>query len=346
MRRVALRLGVSLVIAALIVWWLLSQGFDVVPSLDAIAKVATPWAIAGYALLFLVFHFLRAWRWKYLLRPFADVPSSVVLETAFTGFTAIQMMPLRTGEVARPYLLDRYWGLSKSALFGTIAIERVIDGLMVSLWLTVALFTIENDAGPYVWGLRFVPVAIFVTALALLVAFHRAPELVARVLRKILGLISQKLADFAIGVLERFHGGLAALPHMRSFWAFVITSAAYWGINATAFWVLARGCGLDLPAAGAVAGMGVLAVGILLPAGPGYFGNFQVAVLAALEMYLPDDALGEPAAVFIFLLYVMQTGLTILVGAGGALALRRRTPLGRGGDRPATSRTSRSETGA
>jgi len=264
------------------------------------------------------------------------VPSGAMMESAFTGFLAIQMMPLRTGEVARPYLLDWYAGVSKSALFGTIAIERVVDGLLVSLWLTIALVAVPAESSPYVWGLRLAPLSIFVAALALLVAFHRRPELVTRALRRALGLISGRLADFGAGVMERFHRGLGALPDMGCFWRFAGASALYWGINATAFWVLARGCGLPLPAAGAVAGMGVLAVGILLPAGPGYFGNFQMAVLVALTMYLGDGARTAGAAVFVFLLYVLQTGLTIAFGAVGGLLLRRREPARRGGGEPAS----------
>jgi len=322
--KILVRLAISLVIAGLLLWWLLSQGFEVVPSIAEIENAVTWWAIPGYAALFSVFHLVRAWRWSYLLRPFADVGPRVMLETAFTGFMAIQMMPLRTGEVARPYLLDRYTGVSKSALFGTIAIERVIDGLMVSLWLTVALLTIPAETSPYVWGLRVLPLVIFVAALALLLAFHRWPAAVSRVLGKVLGVVSRRLADFATGVLERFHRGLGALPDLRRFWAFVAFSALYWGINAGAFYLLARGCGLDLPVAGSVAGMGVLAVGILLPAGPGYFGNFQIAVLAALEMYLPRGGFEGDAPVFIFLLYVLQTGLTILFGLGGAIGLSHR----------------------
>jgi uncharacterized protein (TIRG00374 family) len=331
--KLLLRLLVSLVIAGILVWWLMSQGFDVIPSLEEIRGAVSWWAIPAYVGLFALFHTLRAWRWVHLLRPFARVPTATMLETAFTGFMAIQMMPLRTGEVARPYLLDRYTGTSKSALFGTIAIERVIDGLMVSLWLTVALFTIPAAAGPYVWGLRLLPLSIFAFALVLLVAFHRRPALVSRLLERVLGLVSKRLASFATGVIERFHAGLAALPDRRSFWSFVGASVLYWGINAVSFYVLARGCGLALPAAGAVAGMGVLAVGILLPAGPGYFGNFQIAVLAALEMYLPQAAASGPVAVFIFLLYVLQTGLTVAFGAVGALLLRRRPVIRRAGER-------------
>lgn len=324
MSRILVRLVLSVAIAALLVYWLSAQGFHLVPGLEAIRAVADPGAVLAYALLFSLFHFLRAWRWELLLRPFTEVRRGPMMETAFVGFLAIQMMPLRTGEVARPYLLDRYAGISKSALFGTIAIERVLDGLLVSLFLTVALLTVPLGSSPYVLALRVLPLAVFVAALALLVAFHRSPARVGALIGRAVGLFSKRLADFAVGVVERFHGGLAALPDKRAFWGFVLVTALYWGVNAVAFQVLAAGCGLDLPFAGAVAGMGVLAVGILLPTGPGYFGNFQISVLVALEMYLGAGARGEEAAVFIFLLYVLQTGLTILFGAIAAVPMLRR----------------------
>lgn len=333
MRKVLIRLFLSVLIAAILLYWLSRQGFDVLPEWSVIRGSVTWWAVPLYAGLFSVFHLLRAWRWSYLLRPFASVSESVMMEVAFTGFTAIQMMPLRTGEVARPYLLDRYTGTSKSALFGTIAIERVVDGLLVSLWLTAALFTIPATRGPYIWGLRLVPLLIFVVALVLLVAFYIHPAFVNRMVRKLVGIASPRLAEFAMGVLERFHAGLGALPDKGSLWGFVMMSIVYWGVNALAFYGLALGCGLDIPFVGAVAGMGCLAVGILLPAGPGYFGNFQVAVLAAVNIYVSAPALGERIAVFIFLLYVLQTGLTVLFGVGGVLGLRRRPVFERQGAR-------------
>jgi glycosyltransferase 2 family protein len=324
MTRILARLGLSAAIAAFLFYWLVNQGFHVVPPWSAISSCTAWWAVPAYALIFSAFNWLRAWRWIYLLKPFAKVPAGTMMEGAFAGFLAIQMMPLRTGEVARPYLLDRYAGVSKSAVFGTIAIERVVDGLLVSVWLTVALFMIPASAGPYVWPLRLVPLAIFAAAMALLVAFERGPELTSRVVARGVGLFSRRLADFTAGVLERFHRGLGALPDRRGFWAFSAVSVLYWGLNAVAFDVLARGCGLDLGISGAVAGMGILAVGILLPAGPGYFGNFQVSLVAALAMYLPGGAVGPNVEVFIFLNYVLQTGLTIAFGVAAMLSLRRR----------------------
>ena len=323
MRKLLVRLLVSLGIAAIAVYWLTGQGFQVLPPLETIKSVTVWWAIPVYVVLFSVFHVLRAWRWIYLLQPFAKVSTRTMLEAAYAGFAALQMMPLRTGEIVRPYLLDRYGGISKSALFGTIAIERVVDGLLISLWLTAALFAAPGSNVVYLWGV--IPLIIFVTALLLLVAFYYWPKSMRRLFIRFLGFLSVKLADFVVGVLDRFHVGLTALEGKGSLWSFVFVSVIYWGVNAVAFFLLAMGCGLPLPLVGAVAGMGCLAVGILLPAGPGYFGNFQVAVLAALEMYLaPEIASDQSAMVFIFLLYVLQTGLTLLYGAGGALFLRRR----------------------
>lgn len=323
MNSVVGKLFASLGISAILLWWLLRQGFEVFPSWNEIALHTTLWSVLLYTGLFVFFHLLRAWRWIYLIRPFAKVRFSTMMQTAFVGFVAIQMMPLRTGEVARPYLLDRYAGVSKSALFGTIAIERVIDGLMVSLILTGALSAIPASRSPLIWGLRLIPPAVFGVALFLLAAFYYRPQLVKNSILKLVGLFSTKLADFTVGVLDRFHTGLKALPSRRNFWGFCAMTLLYWGINGIAFYYLARGCGVMIPLSGALAGMGCLAVGILLPAGPGYFGNFQVAVLAAVEFYISATAFAEQIAVFVFLLYTLQTGLSVLFGGVSAWALYR-----------------------
>jgi hypothetical protein len=198
--------------------------------------------------------------------------------------------------------------------------------LLLSIFLSLALFTVPADRAPYVWGLRLVPLSIFTAAVFLLFAFYARPAAVRSLIETTFGFISSRLANYATGVLERFHGGLAALPDRRNFWDFVWMSVAYWGINAAGLLLLARGCNLHLSAVGAVAVMGCLAVGILLPAGPGYFGNFQVAVFAALEIYLPSSSASMEGTVFVFLYYLLQTGLTLLFGILGGIALLRRPP--------------------
>ena len=60
--------------------------------------------------------------------------------------------------------------------------------------------------------------------------------------------------------------------------------------------------------------MSLLAVGILIPAGPGQLGNFQYAVAVAVFIQLPADQLDPGRSVFIFLMYVLMQGFTALAG--------------------------------
>ena len=53
-------------------------------------------------------------------------------------------------------------------------------------------------------------------------------------------------------------------------------------------WILARGCGIEnISIVQAFVVMGVLGVGILVPAGPGLFGAFQASTYAASGDVLP-----------------------------------------------------------
>jgi len=79
-------------------------------------------------------------------------------------------------------------------------------------------------------------------------------------------------------------------------------------------WVLAVGCGLPIGLGHAVAIMGILAIGILLPAGPGMFGPFQLAIAAGLSCYLDQSIVTDQGALYIFVLYVVQASVITLAG--------------------------------
>jgi hypothetical protein len=246
----------------------------------------------------------------------SGISLATMMAVAFSGFLAIMMLPLRMGEFARPWLLKRESGgaVSMSAGFGTIAIERVVDGVLVSLWLALALFAVDASEHDYVWWLRLGPLGLFAASLALLVAFVAWPAPVRAFMRTVSGWFGSRLQGFVLHVLDGFHDGLQALPSRRYFIGFLLHSVIYWGVNAAAFWVLARGCGLPLDPVGSVATMGILAVGIMLPAGVGLFGNFQASLLVAFSFYVPASVVNDQGAVFIFINYLCQ--LVVTFGAG------------------------------
>ena len=55
------------------------------------------------------------------------------------GFTVNNLLPLRVGEVARTYLLNRWCRIPYGATIASLVVERVLDGLSLAMLLLVAL---------------------------------------------------------------------------------------------------------------------------------------------------------------------------------------------------------------
>ena len=93
-------------------------------------------------------------------------------------------------------------------------------------------------------------------------------------------------------------------------------------------WLLAWGTGLlSMTFAQACVVMGVVGIGILVPAGPGYFGAFQLSTYIALAMYFPEGAIKSSGAAFVFLLYGTQLLFHVVAAViAGGLLLGPETP--------------------
>jgi uncharacterized protein (TIRG00374 family) len=323
-RKHGLKLAISVVIAAAFAWTLERGGLPLIPPSSAFQSVKIA-SCVEYVALVLCWHFIRATRWRHLLSPIADVPVRRILAVAWIGFAAILIMPLRAGEFVRPYMIREKGKVSMAAATGTVGAERVIDGLCLTVLLGVCLqiahplSPLPDHIGKLQIPVAAVPVSAylslagFVTAFALMGLFYWRPSVGRRFVEKTLGLFSRNIADKAADFVARLADGLKFLPNLRHFGPFLLETLLYWGLNGFSFWVLARGCGIEsITMTQAFVVMGVLGVGILVPAGPGLFGAFQASTYAGLAMYFPDDVVLGPGGVFVFMLYVIQFVLHVL----------------------------------
>jgi uncharacterized protein (TIRG00374 family) len=328
LRRLGAKLAISIALGALFAWLVARGGVPLVPSASALSRVA-PWAVPGYLASLVVVHWFRASRWRFLIAPVRRLPLRDVVLLNWIGFFAIFALPLRLGEVARPALTKLRHGISLSVGFGTVAVERVLDGLLTSLCVAWALLVLPRvaTADPVATHLPtygYLALALFACAFATLALFLWQHAFAMRLAELTLGRLSPRLARFAAEKVARVADGVRSIGDARLFAGFVAESLLYWGANAAGVWLLARGCGLPLGLGHAAAVMGVLAIGILLPTGPGLFGNFQLAVAAALRLYLAEDVVGAEGATFIFLLYACQSAVMVVAGVIPLYALRVR----------------------
>lgn len=317
-RRHALKLVVSIVIAGGFVWTFRKGGLPLLPSAGALSRVsAGTWV--GFLTMLTGMQLFRATRWRHLLSPLGHVPLGRILAVSYVGFTAILLMPLRAGEFVRPYLIKDDERISLGAATGTIGAERVIDGLFLTGLLGCCLqFAHPLSPLPDHIGKLPIPVATvpfyayaslvgFLCAFALMALFYWRPAVGHRLAEATLGLFSHSLAERACDFVTKVADGLRFLPSFRHFGPFLFETLLYWGFNVAGTLILARGCGIEaMTLTQACVVMGVLGVGILVPAGPGLFGAFQWSIYAGLAMFYADDLVLGPGATFVFLIYGVQ----------------------------------------
>ena len=330
LRRHWLKLLASLLVAGGFVWLLRQGALPIVPPASAFSKVRW-WTLPVYVLLWSSVHVIRAVRWQWLLAPIHPVPLRRVVAVAWIGFAAILLLPFRTGEAVRPVLIRRKGQLSAWAATGTVGAERVIDGFCMSVMLLVALLAstpldpLPSSIGALpipaaiVPGAAYSALAVFGAAFLVMGVFYWRRALARSLTERVVGLVSKKLAVWLAERVEKVASGLSFLPRWRFSAPFLAMTVSYWLLNAGATWLLAWGAGFDrITYVEACVSMGVLALGILVPNAPGFFGSFQISIYAGLAMYFPPDLVVGPGSAFVLLIYVSQI---VITGAAAGLGL-------------------------
>lgn len=284
-----------------------------------------PYLLGFYGLIAIV-HVCRSWRWNYLLAPLGvRIPFGRMLAISSAGFAAILLLPVRLGELVRPALIRKKGEVSASAALGTVAVERIVDGLIVSIMVVACFFALRGPDSPrwmmptaYLALLGFSVLLSFLVfamwrprptvrfALTVTLVTRFAPSLAARIEDKLLEIIR----------------GFAVLKDPRNLLRFGAWSAVYWGANGLATWELARGLGLPLSMLGAFATMGLVAVGISMPNAPGLVGQFQWLTMLGVSLELGTHVTDKDSPVFgLVLAYaIFIHGLQVIWYVGAGLA--------------------------
>jgi len=324
--RTLAKLLLSALLAAACVWVMHRGALRLTPDPKAFARVDARW-VGLYVLLWFAAQCLRAGRWQLLLAPAARVKLWTVLRVAWIGFAAVVILPLRMGEVVRPLLIRRASPISGWVATGTVAAERVIDGLFLSSILFIALtFSHPLDPLPDRIGELAVPTALvpraaysalclFAIAFSVMAFAYFARSLTQRLISSAVGAVSPRLAEFVSKRLAELTSGLSFLQNPRFTVPFLGMTAAYWFLSAASFMAMATACALPTMsfAQGCVV-LGVLGLGVLVPNAPGFFGAFQLSVYAGLALFYPPDSVLGAGSAYVFLMYLGNVGLPLVLG--------------------------------
>src|SRR2546427_6197016 len=116
------------------------RGFNLKQTLADLESL--DWRFVSIAVVFdLSVYLCHGWRWNILLRPIARPSFWRSVQAIYIGLYANEVLPLRTGEVIRCYLLAHWNNLPISLALSSAAIERILDGifLVIAMFITTRL---------------------------------------------------------------------------------------------------------------------------------------------------------------------------------------------------------------
>ncbi len=270
---------VSLLALALLAWFL--RGTNLSDVWHQVRQARAELLLLSLLMVCLTF-VVRTIRWRYLLSPLGDTRFRTVFRSTVIGFGALGLLPVRVGDVIRPYLLARQEGLPVTSVFATVVMERVLD--LVAVLALLALYVWGFTGGSEVSPRLLNPVKVSATvaaagAAALLVimwvlATH--PERIGGLAAALTRVLPGKLSHRVGALASSFSTGFAATRDARQLVMALVWSFALWiGIAAQA-WAVTAAFGIDMPFVGAFLLQSILVIGVAVPT-PGGLGAFHEA---------------------------------------------------------------------
>jgi uncharacterized protein (TIRG00374 family) len=249
------------------------------------------WMVLNLAAL-LASHWLRAWRWRYLLNP---VKKSIGVRNLFSGvmigYLLNNVLP-RAGELARAYAIGKLEGVPAGAAFGTIVAERIID-VISFLVLIILLPLVYNgplrESFPWLVDLSVAIACVTGVVVVLIVMLALRRDWTDRLLSWVLRVLPRRGRAATEKTVHSFLDGFLVLQSPGAFMPVVLLSAAVWSLYILMMYVALYAFDLEaLGVQGALVIQALSSIGFAVPT-PGAMGSYHAITSQTLSRLFSVD---------------------------------------------------------
>jgi uncharacterized protein (TIRG00374 family) len=245
---------------------------------------------------------VRAVRWRFFLQGDQRVSTDSLFSATMIGFMANNILPFRLGEFVRPWVLSRREKLPNSMLLATIVVERVID--MITLLVLFGLALVLNPIREHTEaaGIMHLGATIMISLSVALIVFMVAAERNRGLARWFLRFLPAAVRERAGRLLDRFLDGCALFRDPLKLVQVLALSLGMFLCYAVALGITGWSMHLtQLPWYSGLVMLVVTAIGIMVPAAPGYVGTLNYACKIGLALYGVSPAAASAYSWFYFL---------------------------------------------
>jgi len=210
------------------------------------------------------------------------------------------LLPALTGQAGRVLLFSKKGNFSKTYVFSTAILEIVLDGAgLISLMLLASTFFAFPEE------YRFVSYIIAGATLLVLIIFYcslnfqsKLESIGHRTLRR----KSPKVYLIIRKFMRSFNEGISALRSTDKIFVMLAYTILSWIMHVGSVYFLFHAFNLDLPASAAMVVIIVNYLALMVPITPGNLGSFQLAVVAALNIFAVPKTEGVLFSVILYLI--------------------------------------------
>jgi len=154
--------------------------------------------------------FARAWKWRQLLFAIRPVGTLRLFGAIMAGYFANVLVPLGISPIVRSWLVARLEALKMSAVLATAVIDRLIDGLIFSglVAIAVAFAAFPDPTGNIRLALMVGGTASLALFTILLFAFARYKRRAGEWTPRLVAILPARFAGSLKGVMLSFAGGI------------------------------------------------------------------------------------------------------------------------------------------
>jgi uncharacterized protein (TIRG00374 family) len=280
---------------------------------------ANYWWLLASVVPLILFLILRSYRWRLLFYPQQGLHIRNLFAVINIGYLLSNIFPARLGDVARAYLIGDTEDVSRATAFSTIVAERVLDALcaVAGFFLVLPFVPLPNwmvQAGLVVGVAALVAVVLFVVlvrrrqwTLALLDWILRVlhwpdcetmdrfwNDMAERTGLRFLANMPWVDRTDLLQMADSFIDGFSGITTLRLGPPLLLWSAVIWAVISAFYWLVLLAFDPGQPFVAGLAVASVTALGMTVPASPGYIGVFEFLTRETMVLFgmAPAAAIG------------------------------------------------------
>ncbi len=240
----------------------------------------------------------RTLRWKILLTPIRPISSFNLFPIVIVGYMANNLLPFRLGEFTRAYYTGIREDISKAAVLSTIFLERVLDALILLLFIFIISFFIPLSDFFIIFedsfGLnRILIISVFslpfILLFTLILSIAYAPNRTHIFFLKIILIFPEKIKNHLGNLSENLINGLMSVRETKKLLLLFLLSIPIWVLESGLFFFVALSFDLSYIYQNyfymivyMVLLTAIVNIGSSIPAAPGGLGLFELIAREAL----------------------------------------------------------------